>query len=758
MWHVETDFFALAVFLIMFIKEFSNRRTLQPKNVTGIDESNTHRNAFYFVLIFSIISVIIDIVSSVAMNSITNWWVYEILMTIYVASMPLLAVVWVGYAYFLIHSEYPVRTLLKHFFLILIPYILYILLALSNPFTGLFFKLSPDIEYSRGILFMPVGVGMIMFYSLVGTLLVLFCWKKIASKYDSILLTSFFLLTAILTWVQLEHPGWLIINASYAIIYIWCDISIEDRRRQELYHEIQLKNTELETIAHKAASAAKAKSLFLSSMSHDIRTPMNAIVGFTKLMAHDKNDPAKINYYIHKIQTSSEYLLDLINNVLDMSKIESGEVTLSQESISLSTQLSRIESVIRPQIDEHNQQLYVYFYKIVHEYLIGDAVRLRQVLVNLLSNAIKYTSDGGKIVLGLRELDCDREGFARFEVKISDTGCGMTPEFAEHIFEPFTRAESSTTNKIQGTGLGMAITKNIIDLMGGNISVQSKLGEGSCFTVNLTLKIDNSIQNVFSFKNVLLVSDDEQLINNAKAGFESVNVNLYIAQSSSEADTILYENDIELVLLGGRLKNDYLINNIEEIREHSKDAILIFCCDYQDYSQVRSMIENSTVDGLIVRPFLLSNLIQEINKIKNKSQPETDDKLSALSGKKFLCAEDNLLNAEILSAILDMYGASCEIYPDGAKLVETFSSVKPGDFDAILMDVQMPVMNGLEATKAIRQGNNPLGKTIAIIAMTANAFSDDVQDCLDAGMDAHISKPLDINVLEHTLKALNNKI
>ena len=423
------------------------------------------------------------------------------------------------------------------------------------------------------------------------------------------------------------------------------------RRQQRIVLEKERQNnallsealTKAEQAELRAKEANQAKSEFLSNMSHDIRTPMNAIMGIAQLMEHDLQHPDKMEQYIFKIQNSSRHLLSLINDVLDMSKIESAGVTLNRVPIDLEEQIQEIDGIIRPQAEEHHHHFTLEQHAIRHRYLLGDAVRFRQVAINLLSNAVKYTQESGTILCDLSELSSEDPTKACFRLTVKDNGYGMTPEFVEHIFEPFTRAENSMTNKVQGTGLGMAITKNIVDLMGGTITVQSVLHEGSCFQVTVPLEID----------------------------------------TQSEA-------------LAARSEG-----------EEAKAA-------------------------------------EEVN---------TD----VLKGLHFLCAEDNALNAEILSALMEMKGASCDIYPDGQKLVDAFREVKAGEYDAILMDVQMPNMNGLEATQAIRQGENPLGETIPIIAMTANAFSSDVQACLDAGMDAHVSKPIDLAVLERTIATLQHR-
>ena len=421
-------------------------------------------------------------------------------------------------------------------------------------------------------------------------------------------------------------------------------------------------NAKLERLNAELVSANKAKSEFLSNMSHDIRTPMNAIVGITDLMAHETDTSDKMHTYIEKVRMSSRHLLSLVNDVLDMSKIESSEVALNQDSISLAEQVGQVDSIIRSQTNERGQSFRIRVHEVAHEYLIGDGVRLRQIFLNLLSNAVKYTPYGGYVRFDLTELPCDKPGHATFRITVEDNGYGMTPEFVAHIFEPFT-----------------------------------------------------------------------------------------LAATEGEARRQLARHPADVILLNGYLHDAHLADTVKALRESARDAVLLFCCDYAQPEQVHEILTKSGVDGLIARPFFLSNLIRAVDGAKDSDMALPQKSGSVLRGKRFLCAEDNLLNAEILEAILDMHGAACTIYPNGQKLVEAFQSVKPGEYDAILMDVQMSVMNGLEATRAIRAGENPLGQTIPILAMTANAFTEDIQVCLDAGMDAHVSKPLEISVLERTL-------
>lgn len=503
----------------------------------------------------------------------------------------------------------------------------------------------------------------------------------------------------------------------------------------------------------KAEAASKAKSEFLSNMSHDIRTPMNAIVGITNLMEHEGNVSDRLHGYIQKIKFSSRHLLSLINDILDMSKIESSEIELNEEKVSLSEQVGQVDSIIRSQTNEKGQIFHIYIHEIAHEYLIGDSVRLRQIFLNLLSNAVKYTANGGEIVFDITELPCDETGYAEFCFSVTDTGYGMKPEFLEHIFEPFTRAENSVTNKIQGTGLGMAITKNIIDLMGGSIHVKSEFGKGSCFDVILKFKIDGERSYDLKKEKILLISADQTLTKNIQAPLRLTELAFTVVSTEKEAVQFLKEENVDVILLAGHLRDKSLKDTVKLLRDLSKDTLLIFCVDFAQREAVQETLSQCRIDGLIPRPFFLSNLEIAIARVRSNAAPETEG-LSILNGMHFLCAEDNNLNAEILEGILDMYGASCTIYPDGEEIVKAFEHVRPGEYDAILMDIQMPHMNGYEATKAIRRSKNLLGRTIPIIAMTANAFSDDVQNSLAAGMNAHVSKPIDMAVLEKTLRGL----
>ena len=386
-----------------------------------------------------------------------------------------------------------------------------------------------------------------------------------------------------------------------------------------------------------AENANKAKTDFLSNMSHDIRTPMNAIIGMTSLIRHDAGNKAKVIEYADKIDISSQHLLGIINNVLDMSKIEAGKTVFKYTDFSILDFITELNTIFHSQIDEKNQTLTIIKENIRHEWVNGDQVHLMQIFSNLVSNAVKYTQEGGKIQFLVEECETKSSVYAKYRFLVSDNGMGMSADFKDTIFDAFTRAESSMTNKIQGTGLGMAITKNLVEAMGGTIDVESELGQGSCFEVLIDLRIAED----------RFVSSAEQAEKDEPAG-------------------------------------------------------------------------------------------------------------NVLKGMRFLCAEDNELNAEILMELLKIEGAECTICENGKRVLEAFEQSAPGDYDMILMDVQMPVMNGYEATKAIRRSSHELAMTIPIIAMTANAFSEDIQHSLAAGMNAHVSKPVEMKVLEKTIRSIKS--
>lgn len=569
--------------------------------------------------------------------------------------------------------------------------------------------------------------------------------ENIASRYTSYQAQNI----TLLTWIRIYPLSSLLI---LGILLLMCIFAILLHERQKVLTIEQKRSAELERLTEQAQAANRSKSAFLANMSHDIRTPMNAIIGITNLMQHEADLSEQMQSHIEKLQSSGTYLLNLLNNVLDMSKIESNEVVLTMEPVSLAAQISQVDSIIRPQASQHGQHFIVRTQDIQHEYLLSDSVRIRQILLNLLSNAVKYTPYGGSITLDIAELSCNIPEHASFTFTISDTGHGMTPEFIQHIFEPFTRAENSVTNKIQGTGLGLAITKNIIDLMGGTIQIKSSPEHGSCFLVTLPLKIDANTGYDLDSCRILLIADDRTLIQNLQVSVSTSGAVFFQAENEMQAMELLAKQAFDIILLYNERSKSSLSDTAIRLRSQSKHELLIFGMTETPVEHPSEAPIPDGINGMIPLPFFLSNLCLAIE--RSRSTASESKTGSILNGLRFLCAEDNELNAEILKAMLEMHGASCTIYPNGAQLVTAFSNIKAGDYDAILMDIQMPEMNGLEATRSIRQSQNPLGASIPIIAMTANAFSDDIQRSLAAGMNAHVSKPIDITVLEQTLTVI----
>ena len=495
-----------------------------------------------------------------------------------------------------------------------------------------------------------------------------------------------------------------------------------------------------------AEAASKAKTDFLSNMSHDIRTPMNAIIGLTTLMGTEPGLSDKMRSYITKLEGSGHHLLELINNVLDMNRIESGKTTLNVTNINLAEQITQTETIIGAQANQKNQTLTLLTSHLNHEHVIADPARLQQILVNLLSNSVKYTPKGGHILFEIEERPRD-EHYARYKFIVQDDGIGMSEEFMQHIFEPFSRAENTTTSKVQGSGLGMAITKTVVELMGGVIDVTSTPGKGSRFEVTLEFPIDTEADKNVQHLSVLLVyarnQDGYQRVQDAAAGKP---IHLQRTQTLAEAAAALQQASFDVVLMPLHTPE----NEVEQLRKLAgSTTILLGAAE----SQKTSAVAAAGLDGVLPYPFFLSTLENEVQRVQQvRTEASQKENVSPLCGMKFLCAEDNEINSEILQMLLETKGASCTICRNGQEIVDMFATVKPGDYDMILMDVQMPVMDGLEATKQIRAGENPLGKTIPILAMTANAFLEDRQKSKEAGMDEHLSKPVDIKILEQTVR------
>ena len=526
----------------------------------------------------------------------------------------------------------------------------------------------------------------------------------------------------------------------------------QDKLREEQEQERKIHSQQLSEALRAAQIASESKTTFLSNMSHDIRTPMNAVLGFTTLLARDADNPAKVREYTKKITSSGQHLLSLINDILDVSKIESGKVVLNLEKFSLNDVVASVDAIIQPMAKAKRQSFHLEVNGVRHEYLLGDETRINQILINLLSNAVKYTPEEGHIwfrIIGLKQRSSQYE---RIRIEVEDDGYGMTPEYLETIFDAFTRAENSTTNKVQGTGLGMAITKSIVELMGGTIEVRSEVNQGSLFLVELELRIleehaDRKFWENRGIRRVLAIIGDQECRENVRALVTGGGLEADMAASLEEAlDLLAGSRDFQLVLLDWEAFSG--VQAASAIRAATPAPILLLA-EY-DAEGTEAVLETGRT-GVLAKPFFLSAFRQKVEELWSGGEPEPLQDTS-LEGLRFLAAEDNDINAEILAELLSMEGADCEIVENGRLAVERFQQSAEGEFDAILMDVQMPVMNGHDAARAIRALPRDDAGSIPIIAMTANAFTEDEKASMDAGMSAHVAKPLDLGLLKKVIR------
>lgn len=534
------------------------------------------------------------------------------------------------------------------------------------------------------------------------------------------------------------------------------------RREQEREREIH--NKQLAEALQAAQVASKSKTMFLSNMSHDIRTPMNAILGFTTLLAKDVDHPEKVQEYTQKIAASGKHLLSLINDVLDVSKIESGKVVLTIGEFTLSNMVSSVDAIIRPAAKAKRQQFEVTVTGVKNECLVGDETRINQILINLLSNAVKYTQEGGTIWFRIIGMEQRSNQYEHIRIEVEDNGYGMTPEYLETIFDAFTRAENSTTNKVQGTGLGMAITKNIVELMGGTIQVVSEVEKGTLFTVELELRIpeektDEQFWKTYGISRMLVVDDEEDICKNIQILMDDTGVAVDTSLRGEKGVSLAEQaweqkNPYHVILLDWKMPGMDGLETARQIRSVVSEHIPILFLTAYDWDELKEEASQAGIDGFLAKPFFVSALKEKILEIRaelDEENTEKDPENNSLAGCHFLVAEDNEINAEILAQLLELEGASCEIAEDGRVTLEQFKNTVPGRFDAILMDVQMPNMNGYETTKAIRGLDREDAATVPIIAMTANAFAEDVREALEAGMNAHIAKPVDMDLLKKTV-------
>lgn len=519
---------------------------------------------------------------------------------------------------------------------------------------------------------------------------------------------------------------------------------------------------ELEESQKLAFESSKAKSEFLANMSHDIRTPMNAIVGMTAIAMTHADDREQVQNCLKKIMLSSKHLLGLINDVLDMSKIESGKLTLTTEIVSLRRTMEEIVSIMQPQVNTKKQNFDIHVDNIFVEDIWCDGVRLNQVLLNLLSNATKYTPEDGSICLSLVEKESPKgEDYVRIYISVKDTGIGMSQEFLGKIFESYSRADGKRIQKTEGTGLGMAITKYIVDAMEGTIDIHSELNKGTEVDVVFDVEKADTVEMdmVLPSWNMLIVDDDEMLCKTAVNTLSSIGIEAEWTLSGEQAIDMVIEHhrkheDYQIILLDWKLPDINGIQVAREIRRSLGEEIPILLISAYDWSDFEAEAREAGINGFIAKPLFKSTLFHSLRQYMNGElvEEEEEEQQMDLSGLRILLAEDNELNWEVANELLSDLGVELEWAEDGKICLDKFRESPEGYYDAILMDIRMPHMTGYEATKAIRGLDHPDAMLIPIIAMSADAFYDDIHRCLECGMNAHIAKPIDIAELSRLLK------
>ena len=547
--------------------------------------------------------------------------------------------------------------------------------------------------------------------------------------------------------LQVNEENWLligIVSAGLLILFI-CDMCF-----------MLVLNKRLQATAREAESANKAKTDFLSTMSHDIRTPMNAIIGLTTIAEKNLGDPQSTGESLRKINLASNHLLTLINDILDISKVESGKLKLSPLTFSIVETVENLVNISHPMIKEKNLEFSFHINRMEKEYLYTDQLRLNQIYINILSNAIKYTEPGGRVNVEMREESSEAPGCVRLIYVVADTGIGMSPEYMETMYQPFSRQIDSRVNSIQGTGLGLAITKQMVDLMGGTIDCQSEQGKGTTFTVTLDIPVADRQREEMQLDpvDVLIVDDDEVMLQTAVDSLESLGATAEQARSGTEAIGMIEHRhlsgrDYGIIIIDWKMPETDGIETIRRIRsEMDKDTPILLVSAY-DWSDIEDKAKEAGANGFVCKPLFRSTLYDKINDLigKERRSAEPEDDYSDLQGMNILVAEDNDINWEIISAMLTMFGITADRAENGRICVERIQSADPGRYDLIFMDVQMPEMNGLDATRAIRSLEDPGAATIPIVAMTADAFSENIAECLNAGMNGHIAKPVDIKLV-----------
>ena len=526
---------------------------------------------------------------------------------------------------------------------------------------------------------------------------------------------------------------------------------------------IMMFNRTLATAAQEADYANKAKTDFLSTMSHDIRTPMNAIIGLTTIAENNVKDPQAVSDNLRKIKLASNHLLTLINDILDISKVERGNISLSPVTFSIVDSAENLVNISQPMVRQKNIDFRFRSKNIKHEYLFADQLRINQIFINILSNALKYTPENKQVYVDLTEYPSFKQGCIKLEYKVADTGIGMPQSFMEVMYEPFIRQTDSRINSIQGTGLGLAITKKMVDIMGGKIYCESVEGKGTTFTVTLDIVVSSKAEAEQKLPplEILVIDDDEVLLETACDTLMALGTNPEIAESSDTALTKLLAKKQEgksynVIILDWKMPGINGLELTKKIREIAGNDISILLVSAYDWTQIEEDAKKAGVNGFISKPLFRSSLFKKISEVLGlqESSAAQEENNSDLADMNILVVEDMDVNWEVISTLLEMYGIKSQRAENGKIAVDMLRNIQPTDFDVVFMDIQMPVMNGLDATREIRKLANPFAAGIPIIAMTADAFSENVAECLKAGMNGHIAKPIDINNVLKELKKI----
>jgi len=556
--------------------------------------------------------------------------------------------------------------------------------------------------------------------------------------------------------LRIDTENWLlvgVVSAGLLILFI-CDF---------LY--ILYFNKRLQIAASDAEAANKAKTDFLSTMSHDIRTPMNAIIGLTTIAEKNLGDVESTRESLRKISLASNHLLTLINDILDISKVESGKLKLNPLTFSIVETVENLVTVSQPMIKEKNIEFSFNTNQMEKEYLYTDQLRLNQIYINILSNAIKYTEPGGRVSVDLRQEKSAKPGCVKLTYAVSDTGIGMSPEFMTHMYQPFSRQIDSRVNSIQGTGLGLAITKQMVELLDGTIECQSEQGKGTTFTVVLDIpEADRQREDMqLDSIDVLIVDDDETMLQTTVDTLESLGASAEQAHNGLEALGMIEHRhlsgrDYDVIIVDWKMPEIDGPETIRRIRSEIDANIPILLISVYDWSDIEDVAKEAGANAFVSKPLFRSTLYDKINELvgKESSSIEPEDDYSDLQGLHILVAEDNDVNWEIISVILGMHGITTERAENGQICVDKMRAAAEGSYELIFMDIQMPEMNGLDATRAIRDLEDPWASSIPIVAMTADAFSENVTECLEAGMNGHIAKPVDIKLVIKEIRRIKN--